>query len=194
MTAPPRLPDYLRHMHEAAQTAMHYMVGMNLATFLTDSRTQQAVFFDFVIPGEAAAKLMASHPEFLARHPRVPWRGIRDMRKLVAHGYFTIDTDVLWRTVQHALPDLLAAIIDAADKQVGVGSQPPAAASLAHAPRAPCPRTRDAVSAPPRPAMTPSCRCSPATARAHGEKPASPCAAAPCRGRRNRNNRSYRSW
>lgn len=52
--------------------------------------------------------------------PRLPACGIRDMRNQVAHGYFTIDTDVVWRTVQHALPDLLAklpAIIEAADQQ-----------------------------------------------------------------------------
>jgi len=131
MTAEPRLPDYLRHMQEAAQLSLHYTAGMDLAAFLADSRTQKAVFFNFVILGEAAARLMARHAAFLARHPQVPWRSIRDMRNQVAHGYVTIDTDVVWRTVQSALPDLLAklpAIIAAADEQA-VSGQPPTAAS-----------------------------------------------------------------
>lgn len=120
MRAEPRLPDYLRHMQEAAQNILRYTAGMDKAALLEDDRTQQAVFFNFVILGEASSKLMASHGGFLAQHPHVPWRGIRDMRNQVAHGYFTIDTDVVWRTVQHALPDLLTklpAIIVAADQQ-----------------------------------------------------------------------------
>lgn len=103
---------------------------MDKATFVTDSRTQQAVFFNFVILGEAAAKLMAGQAEFLAQYPQVPWRGIRDMRNQVAHGYFTIDTDVVWRTVQYALPNLLGmlpAIFSAADQWVDENDPPPAA-------------------------------------------------------------------
>lgn len=131
MTAEPRLPDYLRHMQEAAQNTVRYTAGMDKAAFLADSRTQQAVFFNFVILGEASAKLMSGHADFLAQHPQVPWRGIRDMRNQVAHGYFSIDTDVVWRTVQIALPDLLArlpVIIVAAEMQT-VSGQPPTAAS-----------------------------------------------------------------
>ena len=70
-----------------------------------------------MILGEACTRLMAHHAEFLRLHPHVPWRSIRDMRNQVAHGYFTIDVDVVWRTVRHALPELrdaLPAVIAAA--------------------------------------------------------------------------------
>lgn len=130
MTAEPRLPDYLRHMQEAAQENVDFTVGMDLAAFLADGRTQKAVFFNFVILGEAATRLMADHADFLDRHPQVPWRNIRDMRNQVAHGYVTINTDVVWRTVRVALPDLLAklpAIIAAADARPAAGSPPTAA-------------------------------------------------------------------
>lgn len=131
MTAEPRLPDYLRHMQEATQNILRYTAGMDKAAFLADSRTQQAVLFNFVILGEAAAKLIARHAGFLARHPQVPWRGIRDMRNQVAHGYFSVDTDVVWDTVQVALPALLTylpAIIVDVDPQTAA-RQPPTSAS-----------------------------------------------------------------
>lgn len=131
MTAEQRLPDYLRHMHEAVQNTLRYTAGMDKAVFLADIRTQQAVFFNLVILGEAASKLMASHREFLSQFPQVPWRSIRDMRNQVAHGYFAIDTNVVWRTVQFALPDLLAAlpsIIAAAVQHDDAGDPPPATA------------------------------------------------------------------
>jgi len=126
-----RLPDYLRHMQEAGQNTLRYTAGMDKAAFLADSRTQQAVFFNFVILGEAASKLMAGHSEFLIQYPQVPWRAIRDMRNQVAHGYFAVDTNVVWRTVQFALPDLLAAlpaIIAAAVQHDNAGDPPPATA------------------------------------------------------------------
>lgn len=132
MTTEPRLTDYLRHMQDAAQNTLRYTADMDEATFLADIRTQQAVFFNFVILGEAAAKLMAGHSAFLNQFPQIPWRSIRDMRNQVAHGYFSIDTAVVWRTVRFALPDLLAslpAIIAAASQHDRAGEPPPATAA-----------------------------------------------------------------
>ncbi|MGS1011417.1 HepT-like ribonuclease domain-containing protein [Achromobacter anxifer] len=60
-----------------------------------------------IIIGEAATKIMEGHAEFVQAHPEVPWRGMRGMRNRIAHGYFDINLDVVWDTVQPALPDLL---------------------------------------------------------------------------------------
>lgn len=40
-------------------------------------------------------------------HPEVPWRAMRGMRNRIAHGYFDINLEVVWETVQTALPELL---------------------------------------------------------------------------------------
>lgn len=121
MTSVPRLLDYLQHMQEATRQILAYTAALDQAAFHADTRTQQAVLFNFVVLGEAATKLMAGHGELLARHPQVPWRSIKDMRNQVAHGYFAIDLDVIWRTVRHALPALLdslpAVIADAAEQR-----------------------------------------------------------------------------
>ena len=63
---------------------------------------------DFIVLGEAATKVMDSHADFAQEHPQVPWRGMRGMRNRMAHGYFDIDLDMVWNTVQNALPDLLS--------------------------------------------------------------------------------------
>lgn len=129
MTSEPRLPDYLRHIQEAAEQTLAYIAGMELAAFQADRRTQQAVLFNFVILGEASAKVMDAYPDFVATHPAVPWRSIRNMRNRVAHGYFKIDYELLWDTMEAALPALLSelpTVIAAADQQTDV---PPTAAS-----------------------------------------------------------------
>ncbi len=62
---------------------------------------------NLIIIGEAATKVMSQHPEFVERHPEIPWRSMRGMRNRIAHGYFDINLDVVWDTVQTALPGLL---------------------------------------------------------------------------------------
>ena len=76
--------------------------------FLADKRTQQAVIMSLIIIGEAATKVMDSYAKFTLAHAQVPWRSMRGMRNRIAHGYFDINLDVVWDTVQTALPELLA--------------------------------------------------------------------------------------
>lgn len=60
-----------------------------------------------LIVGEAAARIMDRHPSFVASHPDLPWQAMRGMRNRLAHGYFDIDFELVWNTVQTALPALI---------------------------------------------------------------------------------------
>lgn len=60
-----------------------------------------------VVIGEAVSKVMIEYADFAQAHPQVPWRSMRGMRNRIAHGYFDINLEVVWDTVQTALPDLL---------------------------------------------------------------------------------------
>jgi uncharacterized protein with HEPN domain len=115
-----RLSDHLDHMRGAAQQACDYTAGMGKGEFLADKKTQQAVILNLIIVGEAATKLLKDHGEFLEQHPELPWRNMKGMRNRVAHGYFDINLDMVWDTVQAALPDLLdrlPAVRKAADSE-----------------------------------------------------------------------------
>ena len=103
-----RLGDYLDQMLTAANDARRFIDGMSKEDFLADKRTQQAVVMSLVIIGEAAARIMDKHSQFVADNSEIPWRGIRGMRNRVTHGYFDIDLNVVWATTQTALPDLLS--------------------------------------------------------------------------------------
>jgi uncharacterized protein with HEPN domain len=107
-----RLSDYLDHMLEAAQQACVYLEGLDKVDFLEDKRTQQAVILNLVILGEAVTKLLSQHESFATRYPQVPWRSMKGMRNRLAHGYFDINLEVVWDTVQTALPRLLAQLPD----------------------------------------------------------------------------------
>jgi uncharacterized protein with HEPN domain len=102
-----RLPDYLDHIQQAATDACGFVEGSTKEDFLGDKRTQQAVIMSLIIIGEAATKVMDNYAEFTQSHGQVPWRNMRGMRNRIAHGYFDINLDVVWDTVQAALPELL---------------------------------------------------------------------------------------
>jgi uncharacterized protein with HEPN domain len=101
-----RLSDYLDHMQQAATDACSFVEGLAKEDFLEDKRTQQAVIMNLIIIGETVTKVMDGYAEFSQAHGQVPWRNMRGMRNRIAHGYFDINLDVVWDTVQTALPEL----------------------------------------------------------------------------------------
>ena len=77
------------------------------------------------IIGEAAQSIRRRHPEFAARHPEIPWGGVYGMRNAIAHGYFKVDLDVVWKTVCEELPTLakqVGALRAALQKDPGTGA------------------------------------------------------------------------
>lgn len=117
-----RQADYLEHMRQAAADACSFVEGLSKGDFLADRRTQQAVIMSLIIIGEAVAKLMDGHSEFTQRHNQIPWRSMRGMRNRIAHGYFDINLDVVWETVQLALPELIVKL-DAVRRAPGAGDR-----------------------------------------------------------------------
>jgi uncharacterized protein with HEPN domain len=53
--------------------------------------------------GEAASKVT---DETKATSPGIPWVSIIGMRNGLIHGYFDIDSDVMWKTVTEEIPAL----------------------------------------------------------------------------------------
>lgn len=103
----PRLSDYLGHIQQAASEACSFIEGLSKDDFLADKRTQSAVVMSLIVIGEAATKVMDNYAEFAEQHSEMPWRNMRGMRNRIAHGYFDINLDVVWDTVQTAIPNLL---------------------------------------------------------------------------------------
>lgn len=105
-----RISDYLDHIERAATDACDFLDGMSQSDFLDDKRTQQAVIMSLIVIGEASTKAMDKCADFVSQHPEIPWRNMRGMRSRIAHGYFDIDLNIVWETVQSALPDLIERI------------------------------------------------------------------------------------
>ncbi len=59
------------------------------------------------IIGEAARNLP---DEVRAMAPDIPWHKIIGMRNILVHGYFMIELDIVWDTVQQDIPSLKPAV------------------------------------------------------------------------------------
>ena len=102
------LAALLDQIRVAATDACAFVEGMSKDDFLADKRTQNAVIMSLMVIGEAAKKINDRFPEFVADRGEIPWLNIRGMRNRIAHGYFDINLETVWVTVQRSLPDLLA--------------------------------------------------------------------------------------
>lgn len=101
-----RVPDYLEHIVNAIERIHRYVDDVSEVHFLTDDKTQDAVIRNFEIIGEASHNIERHHPGYGADHPEVPWSLMYTMRNRVAHGYFQVDFELVWKTIHTDLPSL----------------------------------------------------------------------------------------
>jgi uncharacterized protein with HEPN domain len=87
-----------------------YTQGLTAETFAEDAKTVDAVVRRFEILGEAANRLLRLVEADSEPWSALPLRDIVDMRNVLIHGYDSVDTRVLWRTIRTALPDFKHAV------------------------------------------------------------------------------------
>jgi uncharacterized protein with HEPN domain len=101
-----RLSDYLTHILDAIERIDEYVSDMDEIAFLDNKLVQDAVIRNFEVIGEASNNIEKRFPEFAATHPDLPLASAYQMRNALAHGYFKVDFDIVWRTIQRDLPRL----------------------------------------------------------------------------------------
>ena len=88
-----------------AITAIQQNIGsMDFEDFQGQDTIVKAVLYDFLIIGEAAINIPT---EIQARYPNIPWRVMANMRNVMAHEYFQINLNIVWRTIKNNLPSVL---------------------------------------------------------------------------------------
>lgn len=68
-----------------------------------DDKSFDAVLMNFVIIGEAVARLSDACKESA---PQIPWDKIKGFRNIVAHDYFGVDAEEVWQIINNYLPGL----------------------------------------------------------------------------------------
>lgn len=97
----------LRDMLEHGDLVRDFIAGIDLASFLSDPKTQFAVIRALEVIGEAARKVP---DEVRDRHPEIPWRQIVAMRNILAHDYLGVRAETVFETAVVFVPELVAAL------------------------------------------------------------------------------------
>jgi uncharacterized protein with HEPN domain len=97
----------VEHIRSAIASIRKYVDGMNETMFLAADVERIATIKHLEIIGEAAKHLSEDYKGHLAE---VPWRDIVDMRNVMVHEYFGIDSRIVWHIVENELLDLERAI------------------------------------------------------------------------------------
>jgi uncharacterized protein with HEPN domain len=100
-------PLLLKDIRMALDRIDSYTRGMSYEEFAADEKTVNAVIFNFLVIGEAVKHLP---PTLTDNHPEIPWRQIAGMRDKLTHAYFSIDYELVWKTVTVVLPQFRAEI------------------------------------------------------------------------------------
>lgn len=110
-----RLADYLKHILQAIERIERYTEDLDEVCFLKDELVQDAVIRNFEVIGEASHNIQKHYPDFAAANPDLPLDYAYQMRNAVAHGYFSVDHEIVWKTIHTNLPGLyqkVRALID----------------------------------------------------------------------------------
>jgi uncharacterized protein with HEPN domain len=81
--------------------------GRDKAAFERDELLQVWFLLHLQIIGEAARALPG---EVRALDPEIPWSEIIGMRNILVHGYFDIDTDIVWEAATRDVPAIKPAV------------------------------------------------------------------------------------
>ncbi len=92
------------HMIEAAETALEFVSGRQRADLDSDRMLLFALVRAIEVIGEAAGRLSEGARK---EAPGIPWPPIISMRNRLIHAYFDVNHDILWKTVNQEVPELL---------------------------------------------------------------------------------------
>lgn len=101
---PPEARKLLADMADAANSIGEFAEGKTVTDFARNKLLRAAIYYEFVIIGEALSRLKALD-ENLVGQISEHWR-IIGFRNQIIHGYAKIDDEITWQIIQGKLPTL----------------------------------------------------------------------------------------
>lgn len=94
---------YLIDIDEAVEKVLTFTDGYTYKKFCGDAKTVDAVIRNLEIIGEAAKHIPKKLRE---KYPDIDWQAMVGLRNIIAHEYFGVDLDIIWKTIKKKLPEL----------------------------------------------------------------------------------------
>lgn len=98
---------FIKDVLESMEKINEFVGSMSFNEFVQDDKTVSAVIRKLEIIGEATKNI----PEEIRRtHEQIPWREMARMRDRLAHGYFIVDFELVWKVIKEELPPIKSLI------------------------------------------------------------------------------------
>ena len=94
---------FLEHILESCKIIKFYIKGLTKVDFSKSLEKQDSIIRRLEIVGEAVAKL---DKNFKEKYKGIEWFKISDMRNVLIHHYFGVDTNLVWNTIKKDIPKL----------------------------------------------------------------------------------------
>ena len=102
------IPFLLDDIKVSIENILSFTKNLSFEMYCADIKTVHAVQHNFLIIGEAAARIP---DEFKQQHEQINWRQIKDFRNVIVHDYFGIDSSIVWDIIQLNLQELHTHIV-----------------------------------------------------------------------------------
>ena len=87
---------------------------MDFNQFKNDDKTSYAVIRAFEIIGEASKEIPK---EIREQYPELTWKEMASMRDKLIHAYFSVDLEVVWKTINEYIPTIKSLIKKVIEKE-----------------------------------------------------------------------------
>jgi uncharacterized protein with HEPN domain len=94
---------FLEDIIESIEKIEIYIRELTYNAFIEDSKTVDAVVRNLEIIGEASKRIPDNIKENLKE---VPWHRMTGLRNIIAHEYFGIDLNIIWKIIKENLPEV----------------------------------------------------------------------------------------
>ena len=101
--------EYIKDILQECEFVRKYTQGIEYEDFLESDLLRHAVVRALEVIGEAVKNLPS---ELLEKYPQIEWKRVKGMRDRLAHAYFGVDYELLWKVVKEELPSLCKVVRD----------------------------------------------------------------------------------
>ncbi|QID32346.1 HepT-like ribonuclease domain-containing protein [Pampinifervens florentissimum] len=101
--------EYIKDILQECEFVRKYTQGIEYEDFLESDLLRHAVVRALEVIGEAVKNLPN---ELLEKYPQIEWKRVKGMRDRLAHAYFGVDYELLWKVVKEELPILCKVVRD----------------------------------------------------------------------------------
>ncbi|MGA2666915.1 MAG: DUF86 domain-containing protein [Patescibacteria group bacterium] len=92
----------LLHIRDSVTQVIKYTQGISFEDFKRGDKDYDAILMRIIVIGEAINDLSN---EFKEKHSDLPWHKAVGLRNRIAHGYVTVEPEVIWQTITEDFPE-----------------------------------------------------------------------------------------